>query len=189
VRAAALVVALLLAGCAPLGTAPLTGTSTISAPTGAPTSASAATATTSPNEIPGPLVHEHATSAASAPVAAVRAFAAAYINWNAGSVAQVMASLAARSIGQARSAMALAAAQTAGDDELRNGGVANQGTVEAVAPRPGHPGQYVVVTLERTTASASSAYQGLAAAWHVALATVSEVGPRQWVVSGWQPMS
>ena len=34
--------------------------------------------------------------------------------------------------------MALAAAQTAGDYELQRGGIANSGTVEAVAPLAGH---------------------------------------------------
>ncbi len=42
--------------------------------------------------------------------------------------------LAALSVGQARAAMTLAASQTATDYELRRGGVANHGTVEAVAP-------------------------------------------------------
>jgi hypothetical protein len=33
----------------------------------------------------------------------------------------------------------------------------------------------------------STAYAGLAPAWHVAVATVTEVAPRRWVLSGWQP--
>ena len=51
----------------------------------------------------------------------------------------------------------------------------------------GHRDQYAVVTLERTTATDSTAYAGLAAAWHVAVATVAELAPGAWVVSGWQP--
>ena len=47
--------------------------------------------------------------------------------------------------------------------------------------------QYVAVTLESTTATNTTAYQGLRSAWHVALATVTEQRPGQWVVSGWQP--
>jgi hypothetical protein len=128
-----------------------------------------------------------ANDATSTAARAVRAFATAYINWTAATVAHEMASLAASSVGQARSAMTLAAAQTADDYELQRGGIANRGTVEAVTPRPGHMDQYVVVTLESTSATSTSAYQGLRPAWHVALATVTEQRPGQWVVSGWQP--
>jgi hypothetical protein len=115
------------------------------------------------------------------------AFASAYINWTAQTVSADMRALAEESIGQARSAMQLAAAQTAGDYELQRGGVANSGVVEAVASLRGHHDEYVVVTRELTTATATTAYQGLQPAWHVAIATVSELGPGEWVVSGWQP--
>jgi hypothetical protein len=128
-----------------------------------------------------------ATGPAASPANAVRAFASAYINWSARTVAGDMAALAAHSVGQARSAMTLAAAQTADDYELQRGGIANQGTVEAVAPLPRQRDQYVVVTLESTSATNTTAYQGLKPAWHVALATVTEQTPGQWVVSGWQP--
>jgi hypothetical protein len=122
-------------------------------------------------------------------VQAVRAFAGDYINWDASTVAAQMSGLARRSIGPARSAMQLAAAQTAGDYELQRGGIANHGTVEAVAPLPeaARGGRYIVVTRELTTASLSSAYQGLRPAWHVTIASVSELAPGRWVVSGWQP--
>ncbi len=130
-----------------------------------------------------------ATGAASGPAAAVRAFATAYINWTAQTVARDMRSLAAQSVGQARSAMALAAGETADDYELERGGIANHGTVQAVAPLPGGRNQYVVVTLESTSATNTTAYRGLRPAWHVALATVTELQPGQWVVSAWQPES
>ena len=141
------------------------------------------------HEYPGPVVHERVAGTAGGAVAAVRSFAGAYINWSAATVSADMRALAARSVGQARSIVALAAAQTAQDYELQRGGVANHGRVEAVAPLPGHARQYVVVTVERTTATNTTAYEGLAPAWHVAVATVSEVGPGQWAVSGWQPES
>ena len=83
-----------------------------------------------------------------------------------------MQALAGQSVGQARSAMELTAAQTGSDYELRRGGIANSGTVEAVAPLAGQPDRYAVVTRERTTATATDAYQGLQPAWHVAVATV-----------------
>jgi hypothetical protein len=116
-------------------------------------------------------------------------FATAYINWTAGTVKRDLLVLAARSVGQARSAMVLAAAQTAGDYELHRGGIGNSGTVEAVAPLAGRADQYVVVTRETTTASNSNAYAGLRPAWHVTIATVRKTASGGWVVSGWQPES
>jgi hypothetical protein len=126
---------------------------------------------------------------AATPERAVQQFADAYINWTARTVGRDMSRLAAASIGQARSALQLAAAQTAGDYELRRGGIANRGTVEAVALLPATRGQYVVVTREQTTATADAAYQGLRPAWHVAIATVARVAGGGWVLSGWQPES
>ncbi len=83
--------------------------------------------------------------------------------------------------------MQLAAAQTASDYQLQQGGIANSGTVEAVAPLPGSRDEYVVVTREATTAANTTAYQGLRPAWHVTVATVARLSGGQWVVSGWQP--
>jgi hypothetical protein len=134
-----------------------------------------------------PPPRQTVAGATSTAAQSVRAFATAYINWTAQTVAGDMESLAARSVGQARSAMTLAGAETADDYELQRGGIANRGTVEAVAPLPGKPDEYVVVTLESTSATNTTAYQGLRPAWHVALATVTEQQPGQWVVSGWQP--
>ncbi len=142
------------------------------------------------HEYPSPRPRpQTATGGRSRPVQAIRRFTTAYINWNAQTVAADMRALAAQSVGQARSAMQLAAAGTAGDYELQRGGVANQGTVEAVAPLAGRRDQYVVVTLEATTATNTTAYEGLLPAWHVTLATVAEQAPGQWVLSGWQPES
>jgi hypothetical protein len=120
----------------------------------------------------------------------VAAFARLYINWNAGDVAATMARLARLSIGQARSEMTLAAAETRADTTLSQAEITNRGSVEAVARVPGRRNGYVVVTREATTSAVSSAYQGLAPAWHLTLATVTEQGSpaqRRWVVSGWQP--
>lgn len=142
------------------------------------------------HEYPSPLPRsERVSGAAPSAVDAIRAFASAYINWDAQTVSADMHALAARSVGQARSAVQLAAAETAGDYELQRGGIANSGTVEAVALLQGHLDQYVVVTREQTTATATTAYQGLAPAWHVAIATVVEIASGAWVVSGWQPQS
>jgi hypothetical protein len=142
------------------------------------------------HEYPSPAPpRQRVARAANSPVSAVATFVSAYINWDAGSVSADMRSLAARSIGQARAATELAAAETAGDYELHRGGVANRGTIEAIAPLRGHRGRYVVVTEELTTATATTAYEGLQPAWHVAIAAVSEIAGREWVVSGWQPQS
>lgn len=122
-------------------------------------------------------------------IEAVRSFVNAYINWNAQTVAADLRALAARSVGQARSALELAAAQVASDYELQRGGIANNGKVEAVVPYASHRDQYLVVTLESTTATNTTAYQGLRPAWHVAIATVREVGHRRWALSAWQPQS
>lgn len=161
------------------GTGRVTGTGTRAA------GAERVTGTGAANEIPtppGPL--EHAPVAAT-PVAALRRFGTLYINWTAATVAARLASLAADSVGEARSAMLLAAAQTRADPELTRAGVANRGAVEAVAALPGGSG-WVVVTRESTSASASAAYAGLAPAWHLTLAQVSR-RDGGWVVSAWQP--
>ena len=92
------------------------------------------------------------------------------------------------SVGQARSMLSTAADQVRRDYELRRGQVGNSGAVEAIAPVRGHGDQYAVVTRERTTAANTNAYQGLAPAWHVALATVTRVRGL-WVLSAWQPES
>lgn len=144
---------------------------------------------TASHELPTPAPAQASATPAPSARAAIVAFAGAYINWSATTVSADMRALAAVSVGQARSAMQLAAAQTAGDYELRQGGVANRGQVEAVAALSGQPDRYVVVTREQTSAAASSAYQGLAPAWHVTIATVVRQPPGGWAVSGWQPES
>jgi hypothetical protein len=174
--AAALALAALVTGCGPPG---LPGSS----------ASSSAPPTWRSHEVPTPVTPQTASRGAAAPILAIEAFATGYINWRATTVSRTMRALEAISVGQARSAAALAASQTAQDYELRHGGVANSGTVEAVAPVLGHPGQYAVVTRERTSATNTAAYQGLPAAWHLTLATVARLTSGEWVVSGWQPES
>jgi hypothetical protein len=134
-----------------------------------------------------PPPRQTASGGGATPTAAVTSFASQYINWQADTVVARMRSLAAQTVGQARAAMQLAAAQTAQDYELQRGGVVNSGTVEAIAPLAGRPRQYVVVTRERTTATATTAYAGLRPAWHVSIATVVQLAAGQWVISRWQP--
>ena len=178
-RASVLLPALLcLAGCGASGT--LRGSRQVAA---------AVVQAERSHEYSSPQPRQDAVGGSPSATAAVVTFATAYINWSAGSVSQDMRTLSARCIGQARAAMQLAAAQAASDYELQRGGIANSGTVEAVAPLPRGRNQYVVVTRELTTATATNAYQGLQPAWHVAVATVSQQRPGQWVLSGWQPES
>jgi hypothetical protein len=138
------------------------------------------------HEVPTPARPEHAARGWPAPEAAVRAFAAAYINWTAATVGRRLRALARDSVGQARVTLEVQAGEVASDRELRRGRIDNSGTVEAVAPLPGGAGRYVVVTRERTSAADDAAYRGLAPEWHVSVATVQRVGGR-WVLSGWQP--
>jgi hypothetical protein len=180
----ALLSAVVVAGCAGLGAA---GCADLGATHTPPSKVATAQAT---HEYPSPSPSQQTTTtAAPGPTQAVDAFASAYINWTADTVSTDLENLSAASVGQARSAMQLAAAQTAHDYELQRGGIANSGTVGAIAPLRGHSDQYVVVTRELTTATATNAYQGLAPAWHLAVATVTELTGGRWVVSGWQPES
>jgi hypothetical protein len=175
-----------LVGCADLGAPAGTQASSTAVRTPTPTSKLAQAQAT--HEYPSPAPPpETASAGASTPTQAILRFAGAYINWNADTVAGTMKALAAQSVGQARSAMSLAAAQTAGDYELQQGGIANSGTVQAIAPLLNHREQYVVVTRELTIASNTTAYQGLRPAWHLAIATVVELRGGQWALSGWQP--
>jgi hypothetical protein len=162
-----------------------TGTSG-SATTGTSGSARVATAETT-HEYPAPPPPAERAPGAPSAEQAILAFAGVYINWTAGSVTRNLRGLAAASVGQARSAMQLAAAQTAADYELRRGGIANHGTVEAIAPVLHRRHAFVVVTRESTTASNTAAYQGLRPAWHVTVVAVRRLVGGGWVVSGWQP--
>jgi hypothetical protein len=182
--AATLLCAVACVGCGHSSSAPPRASSDARRPSSAVARADATHEYPSPP--PRPQIATHAAPDATA---AIRAFAGAYINWNAQTVSADMRSLAARSIGQARAAMTLAAGETASDYELRRGGIANAGAVEAVAPLAGRRDEFVVVTRESTSATNTTAYQGLEPAWHLALATVTEQQPGRWVVSGWQPES
>jgi hypothetical protein len=151
------------------------------------TASAAVAATRRTHELPTPAPTPHVSGGWRTPPAAVRAFAEVYVNWTAVTVAGRLRALAAASVGQARAELTTEAAEVAGDRELHAGQVTNSGVVEAVARLPGSPSGYAVVTRERTGALDSTAYRGLAAAWHVSLATVRRLPDGLWVLSGWQP--
>ena len=186
------------AGAIRRGAAPLTAAVLAAALAGCGLSAAPA-ATSSTGRAPTPRVARSSGSGAGrpaggwrTPVRAVATFAALYVNWDAGTVARRLRTLARVSIGQARAAMTLEAAEVARDRALRGGGIANSGVVEAVAPVVGHAREYAVVTRERTSASHGAqrdAYRGLPPEWHVTVATVTRTAGGLWVLSGWQPES
>lgn len=198
---AAVLVALALGGCSlggsdggsttvvrPIDTHPERKMST--APTGAAGTSTAAAALAQAqrtHEYPAPAPRQPVVGGWRTPAAAVEAFAVTYVNWTAHTVSARLRGLAQVSVGQARSAMAQAANQAAHDSELRRGGIANSGTIEAIGPVSGQPHRYAVVTRERTTAANDGAYRGLAPAWHVSVATVTRMANGLWVLSGWQP--
>jgi hypothetical protein len=198
---ASLILALAVAGCSGLSVSSTSSGSSDSTSSGSSDSAAgtAAGATSSSrpttqvaqaqrtHEYPAPAPRLTARAHAPTAVVAIEAFAGVYINWSASSLAHSMRALEAISVGQARSMVALTASQAAHDYELQRGGVANAGVVEAIAPVLGRQDEYAVVTRERTTATNNRAYQGLPAAWHLSLATVSRLDGGGWVVSGWQP--
>lgn len=190
----AAVMALALSGCGAFSPPATSGTASRTA-AAAPAAAGGAAGTVAradrTHEVPTPARPERVARGWPTPEAAVRAFAGAYINWTAATVGQRLQALARSSVGQARAMLALQAHEVAADTELRRGRIANSGTVEAVAPLGVGRGRrlarrYVVVTRERTSAADDAAYRGLAAAWHVSVATATRVRAR-WVLSGWQP--
>jgi hypothetical protein len=185
VRRLAILLALGLTGCSAFSTQT---TTTTTATSSAPQSTAVSQADRT-HEYPTPAGPQRIAGRFGTPAVALDVFATAYINWTAATIAARMRALAALSVGQARSATALLAGQSAQDYELRHGGVANSGTVQAIAQLGGGGQRYVVVTEERTTATATSAYAGLRAAWHVTLATVARVPGGGWAVSSWQPQN
>jgi hypothetical protein len=139
------------------------------------------------HEVPTPPGRQPVAGGWRTPTQAVYVFATQYINWTSRDVSARLRALARVSVGQARSAVSAAAAETASDDELQRGQIANSGAVEAIAPVIGHRDEYAVATRERTTGSRTAVYQGIAPEWHLALATVTRLPGGLWVLSDWQP--
>jgi len=178
------------ASTAPAGTTGGTGsTGGTATPAASPTARLRATVARAQrtHEIPTPAPADRVEGGWPSPVEAVQVFAEWYINWTASTVAAHLHLLAGAAMGQARSAMTLAAGQVGHDSSIALGGIANSGTVEGIAPVTGENNVYAVITRERTTATNSNAYQGLRPAWHVTLATVTKVFGHLWTISGWQP--
>jgi hypothetical protein len=188
----AAVLAAALTGCSLSGGSPATTPSSTSAAAGstAPAGLSVAEVVARADrthEVPTPTGSEPVLGGWRSPTEAVYAFATQYINWNSQDVAARLRALAHVSVGQARSAASAAASETASDNELKQGQIANSGVVEAIAPVIGHRYEAAVATREQTTASATDAYRGIAPEWHLAVATVTRLAGGLWVLSDWQP--
>jgi hypothetical protein len=188
--ALALVAALALGGCSLSPPAASTRSSPASADKGVAETTRALSAAPAAaqrtHKVPTPAPRQTVAGGWRSPVQAVQEFATYYVNWSYQTVSLHLRALSEVSVGQARSMLSTAADQVGRDYELRRGQVGNSGVVEAIAPVRGSSDQYAVVTRERTTAANTNAYQGLAPAWHVALATVTRVRGL-WVLSAWQP--
>jgi hypothetical protein len=188
----AAVLAAALTGCSLGGGNPATTPGSTAAGAGStartgPSVAGVAARADRTHEVPTPPGSEPVVGGWRSPTEAVYAFATQYINWNAQDVSPRLRALARVSVGQARSAASAAASETASDDELKQGQIANSGVVEAIAPVIGHRYEYAVATREQTTASATDAYRGIAPEWHLAVATVTRLASGLWVLSDWQP--
>ena len=83
------------------------------------------------------------------PQAAARAFALAYLNWTATTVARRYRALSREAIGQARQELLQTAASAGTDPQPVGTRVANRGTVSGVIEQPG--GWMLVVSHERLT--------------------------------------
>jgi hypothetical protein len=117
--------------------------------------------------------------------AAVERFAERYVNWTWRSLLGDQRRLAATAVGEARASELQAYAATERDTALARGRVFNSGTVIAVAPVNGGPGdEWACVTREQT--GGQGEYAALVAAYHVTLATVHPV-PGGFAVSSWRP--
>jgi hypothetical protein len=126
------------------------------------------------------------TRAQRTPRAALETFATLYINWDYRTLTRQQQTLAGMSVGPARLAEQQAAASSRSDEALSRGRIHNHGQVIAVSPASKKPGEWVLVTLERT--GGDSQYEGLAASYHVTLARLAEIH-RDYAVSEWLPQS
>jgi len=120
------------------------------------------------------------------PAQALTSFAALYVNWSYRDLTVKQRTLAAISLGSARTAEQQAAASSAGDATLAAAHLSNSGTIVSIASDQARRGLWVIVTQEQT--SGSGDYEGLPAAYHVTLARLAAL-PGGYAVSEWLPQS
>jgi adhesin HecA-like repeat protein len=119
-------------------------------------------------------------------VQALTSFALLYINWSYRDLTSRQRTLAAISVGAARTAESQAAASSAGDVTLGAAHLANSGSVVSITGDQAESGLWAIVTHEQTHGSGD--YEGLPPAYHVTLARVTRV-PGGYAVSEWLPQS
>jgi hypothetical protein len=120
------------------------------------------------------------------PQAALALYARLDTNWSARTVESLQQHLAAISVGQARAQALQAAASYRSDATLQASAVANSGHLVTIAQSLATPGQWVLVTSERTTGKGD--YAGLPPTLHVTYAQVTHTSSG-WVVSEWAPQN
>lgn len=122
----------------------------------------------------------------STPQQALEQYARLYANWTYKTLVYRQRELAAISTGAARLTDLQAAKQTSTDTTLAGSKVENSGEVIAVAANRASPGEWVVVTRERT--SGGGEYAALPARYHVTLARLASCAGG-WAVRQWLPQT
>jgi hypothetical protein len=140
-----------------------------------------------PNAAPPPPASSYAAANVKrTPTEALSSFAALYVNWTYRSLTRRQQTLAAMSVGAARTAELQAAATSGADATLRAARIANRGTVVSIARDQTQAGAWVIVTHEQTSGAGN--YEGLPPAYHVTVARVASA-PGGYAVSEWLPQS
>lgn len=120
------------------------------------------------------------------PTLALTAFARRYTNWTYRTLSADQRSLAAISVGAARLAERQAAVSSQGDTTIARGHIYNRGQLVSIARDLARAGWWVIVTREQT--GGDTQYEGLAAAYHVTIATLANV-TGGYAVEQWLPQS
>lgn len=160
----------------------------------APSTGSATTPTTSPQNAGEPQAPLPASPAAQAPAkvqstpsAALAAFSGLYSNWTYRTLTNDQRRLAAMSVGSARLAEQQAATSSKADTTIARGHIWNSGQILSIASDRAKDGTWVIVTREQT--GGSTQYEGLPASYHVTLARLAHVPDRGYAVSEWLPQN
>jgi type IV secretory pathway VirB10-like protein len=143
-----------------------------------------------PGELPAPPpptpASQQPARLQSTPERAIAQFAALYTNWTWRTLAADQLTLARVSVGAARLSEQQAAAADDRDSEIARAHLYNQGQLVSIARSLTNVSQWVIVTREQT--AGNSQYDGLQAAYHITLATVTHL-PDGWAISAWLPQN
>lgn len=125
-----------------------------------------------------------AGAGAGSPTGALARYATVWSNWTAATVIAHQRQLAGISLGQARAQALQAITSLQHDQTLAKSQVSNSGQVVAIAPALHTPGEWVIVTSERTSGQGN--YAGLPPTLHVTYAQLTHTN-HGYVVSQWSP--